>query len=432
MKHLRVGSPRAIYVGMKNTHLLTIFLIFFLPAEVLAGTQKHGSNVNEQYVVEGVELTGVSESRIGKTLREDMQKLVGEKFNQAAADELAGRLRHQLSDYAVSLKVKRGEKEKQVKVVFVAERNWWKRFEITVPQVVYHSKEGFSGAIELPIETHHNVFTFGAVNSADELLERNAGFRFRYEHRKVGTDRVQIRIDFDTYHQKWNPATEAALETTPEVPGVYRWRQNFAPSLSLIPFRDLKLSVGTSFERFETQYPTPHTEVAYAGTADIQYHRRAGSGRSYRQDFRAGYSLRTATRILESDFVYTRHFATADYTLSKGKNLFGAHFQGGFLIGRAPLFERFSLGNSFTLRGWNKFDVAPLGATRSANGSLEYRYRPFQIFYDMGAVWDSGQDIQVRHGFGFGLAFRNGGFLSLAFPVRLHHVAPLFMFGFRF
>ena len=27
----------------------------------------------------------------------------------------------------------------------------------------------------------------------------------------------------------------------------------------------------------------------------------------------------------------------------------------------APLFERFSLGNTYTLRGWNKFDVAPLG-----------------------------------------------------------------------
>ena len=95
---------------------------------MLAGNQKHGSNINEQYVVEGVELTGVAESRIGKALRDDMQKLVGEKFNQAAADELAGRLRHQLSDYTVSLKVKRGDKEKQVKVVFVAERNWWRRF----------------------------------------------------------------------------------------------------------------------------------------------------------------------------------------------------------------------------------------------------------------------------------------------------------------
>jgi hypothetical protein len=417
---------------MRNTHAFTILLILFLPAEAMAGTQTQKTNVNEQYVVEGIELTGISEFRICKALRDDMQKLVGEKFDQEAADELAERLRDQVSDYDITLKVKRGDKEKQVKVVFVAERNWWKRFDFTVPPVVYHSKEGFSGAIELPLETHHNVFTFGAVNSADDLLERNAGFRFRYEHRRVGTDRVQIRIDFDTYHQKWNPATEAALEDAPEVPGIYRWRQNFAPSVSLMPIRDLKLSVGTSFERLNTQYPTPNTETAYAGTADIQYRHRMDSGRSYRQDLHASYSLRSATRILESDFIYTRHFATADYTLSMGKNLFGAHFQGGFLIGRAPLFERFSLGNSFAMRGWNKFDIAPLGASRSAHGSLEYRYWPFQVFYDVGAVWNGGERIQVRHGVGFGLAFQNGGFISLAIPVRLHDVVPLFMFGFRF
>jgi len=121
-----------------------------------------------------------------------------------------------------------------------------------------------------------------------------------------------------------------------------------------------------------------------------------------------------------------------DYTLSKGKNLFGAHFIGGSITGIAPLFERFSFGNSTTLRGWNKFDVAPLGGTRAAHGSLEYRYRSFQIFYDFGTVWDPGQSPRVRHGLGFGLASRNGFFASLAFPVRLHSVTPVFMMGFRY
>ena len=32
----------------------------------------------------------------------------------------------------------------------------------------------------------------------------------------------------------------------------------------------------------------------------------------------------------------------------------------GVLTGTAPLFERFSLGNTTTLRGWNKYDLAPL------------------------------------------------------------------------
>ena len=90
------------------------------------------------------------------------------------------------------------------------------------------------------------------------------------------------------------------------------------------------------------------------------------------------------------------------------------------------------MGNSFTLRGWNKFDVAPLGGSRAAHGSVEYRYRPFQIFYDVGTVWDKGQSAKVRHGLGFGLALRNGFFASMAFPVRLHDVNPVLILGFRY
>jgi outer membrane protein assembly factor BamA len=175
-----------------------------------------------------------------------------------------------------------------------------------------------------------------------------------------------------------------------------------------------------------------HTQTAYAGTADVQYHHDLEGASGIRQHFRAIYSLRTATRVFESNFIYTRQLWTADYTISKGKNLFGAHFQGGLIHGNAPLFERFSLGNSFTLRGWDKFDVAPLGGARAVHGSLEYRYRPFQVFYDVGTVWDSGQSSRVKHALGFGLAFKDGAFVSLAFPVRLNHVAPAVMLGFRY
>src|SRR6478735_1117317 len=47
---------------------------------------------------------------------------------------------------------------------------------------------------------------------------------------------------------------------------------------------------------------------------------------------------------------------------------------GGILNGDAPLFERFTLGDSSTLRGWSKFDLAPVGGTRVAHGSLEYTF----------------------------------------------------------
>ncbi len=417
---------------MKKTTLLAILLMLFCPARVAAFGQQQDTNVNSRFEVESVTLSGISESKVSKALRDDMQKLVGEKYNETAANDLANRLKKELHDRSVTVKVKRGDQAEHVKVIFVVEQISYKRFEIPIPPVVYHTKEGFSGTLEIPIKIHHSVFTFGMVNDSDTLLERNAGFRFRFEQRKVGTEMLQLRLDFDTYHQTFNPATEAALVENPDVPGIYRWRQDFASSLALIPHRDVKLSFGASFQQFQTQYPETHTETAYAATANLQYRHRVQSKNGIRQDIRADYGLRSATRVLDSDFVYTRHFGTADYRFTLHKHSFGAHFRGGIIAGTAPLFERFSLGNSFTLRGWNKFDVAPLGGSRVLHGSLDYRYRPFEIFYDFGAVWDQGQTAHVRHGLGFGLVTRDGFFASLAFPVRLHDVAPVFMIGFRY
>jgi hypothetical protein len=425
---------------MKNTTLPSIvfwllWILFGLicPSGLRGQDQKPQTNVNSRYEVEKVEISGVADSKISKALRDDMQKLVGEKYDQEAAQKLADRMRKELQDYSVTVKAKRGDTPDHVKVVFEAERTRWKRFEIPVPPVVYESKEGMNGVIEIPIDFQpHSVFTVGFVDSADELLERNAGVRLRLENRKIGTDLIQARVEFDTYHQTFNAATQAALAVNPGVPGIYRARQDFAPSLSLIPFRDLKLSIGASFERFQMQYPVAHTQTAYAGTADVQFRHNVRTQSRYRQRFSADYSLRSATHTLDSDFIYTRHFATVDYTVTKGRNLFGAHVQGGFITGIAPLFERFLLGDSLTLRGWNKFDVAPLGGTRSLHGSLEYRYRSFQLFYDAGTVYDPGKAGKVRHGLGFGWADKDGFFASVAFPVRLHQVVPMFMLGFRY
>jgi outer membrane protein assembly factor BamA len=103
----------------------------------------------------------------------------------------------------------------------------------------------------------------------------------------------------------------------------------------------------------------------------------------------------------------------------------------GIISGRAPLFERYVLGTSSTLRGWNKYDIDPLGGDRMAHNSLEYRYRMFEVFYDVGAVWTRGQPAVPRHAVGAGL--RQGGFsLAVAFPVRENRVEPVFMVGMNY
>jgi hypothetical protein len=56
---------------------------------------------------------------------------------------------------------------------------------------------------------------------------------------------------------------------------------------------------------------------------------------------------------------------------------------------------------------------------------------PFQVFYDVGTVWDPGQPVELKHSIGFGFAWKNGLFVSLGIPLRYHSVTPAFMFGFR-
>jgi hypothetical protein len=280
---------------MKNKKLVTLIFFLLWSIRAIADEQKPESNINERYTVEGIQFAGIDESKISKPLRGDAQKLVGEKYSEQSANDIARRLREELNKkYQVSLKVEKGSKPEQVTIVFVMEKKHELRLQPELPLLVYHSKEGFSGSLEIPIETHHNVFTFGIVTDADQLLERYSGYRFRYEHRKLGTDALRLRLDFDTYHESFNAATREDLEFRPDVPGVYRARQNFAPSISVYPTKGLALDAGLSFQRMQFQFPALHTETAYSGTADVLLSPELQPLGSYHQEFKAAYSLRTA------------------------------------------------------------------------------------------------------------------------------------------
>jgi outer membrane protein assembly factor BamA len=99
---------------------------------------------------------------------------------------------------------------------------------------------------------------------------------------------------------------------------------------------------------------------------------------------------------------------------------------GGIITGDAPLYERFALGNSNTLRGWNKYELDPLGGNRILSNSVEYRYGAFQAFYDMGAIWNGGGAVVARKSVGVGL--REGPFsVAVAFPLRDGRTDPVLM-----
>ena len=123
--------------------------------------------------------------------------------------------------------------------------------------------------------------------------------------------------------------------------------------------------------------------------------------------------------------------ARARYKFHHGHNSVQVSFLGGRIFGQTPLFDRFVLGDASTLRGWNKFDLDPLGGSHMVHGSIDYLYRFFQVFYDTGAVWDLPQEREQKQSLGTGL--RKDNFqLAVAFPLRAGRVDPMFFAGMNF
>ena len=145
----------------------------------------------------------------------------------------------------------------------------------------------------------------------------------------------------------------------------------------------------------------------------------------------ASYELRAATTALESDLDYKRHLGRAQFRFSSGSNTVIASVALGRISGSAPLFERFSLGDSSTLRGWNKFDVAVAGGNRMAYHSLEYRHDSLAFFFDLGSVWDEGTDSRLRLATGVGFHGENA-FVTMGFPLNADDLSAQFMAGVRF
>lgn len=408
---------------------------------LFAGTQDSETNVNTRYTVEAVAIQGEGWSnspvldrdrRLSLSLRREIAALIGEKLNPPVLDDLAKRLRKELHARTVEHHVLRGKQPDYVQVVFdVTLRPT--RFDVSVPKFLYQAKQGWSGAVEGTATSHHNGVTFGLVSDGDELVERYTGIEARYENDRLGTDKARLAFEFDSFHEQWNNASVAAVPAGAQPDAAsdfYRTRQNFQPVVSFVVARPLTVSFGASFERLEPEGPMARVESANAFLASATF-RNELEGAEYQNNFNGEYDLRMGTRSLGSDFVYARHRWQFRYTLTRGKQMLMDEATAGFISGQAPLFERFAMGNSTTLRGWNKYDIDPLGGNRMVANSVEYRYGVLQVFYDTGAIWDNGQTVIARNSVGAGL--RQGAFsLAVAFPLREGKSYPVFMVGMNY
>lgn len=414
-------------------HLCT--LLFTVHAMVFASLASGGqgflreateTNVNQRYLIESVSVAGVEvqQAKIPSSLRQRLGALIGSPCDMSILGDLASQIRHELHLRAATEKLTKGSQPDRIRVNFdvvASER----RFEVAVPKFLYHSSQGWTGEVDATTRAGANSFRLGVVGNGDDLTERFTGYSARYENSALGSGRMRLALGFEDYHNQWNRATRNALAGEPEL-DLYRSRRNIAPEASFAISKNLSVSGGLSFETMQSETRAIGSRTANALTAGARW---AGHGLDLR------YSLRAGLRGLGSDYGYSRHAISARYEVKRGRNTAADEIQVGTVTGEAPFFERFILGSSANLRGWNRYAVDPLGGTRMVHNSLSWGYQigegTVETFYDTGSLSSPTETSKVRHSVGVG--YRQGIFvLTVAFPVVRGTMTPVFMAGMNY
>jgi hypothetical protein len=406
-------------------------------SEVVVTDATEMQNINARYVVEDVEIAGIADESIDQLLRDELQALVGSRLDPARADELRRRLEAERPDYEVERRISRGTASGRIRLVFRfrrTERSRWIPFAPSRSKLIYHEDQGWSVALDVPVGGRRDHrFTLGLVRgNADDLIEEYSGYRLRVESRDAVTKRLGLSLEWSRLTQRWRRETLSRLDANPGIPRAYRSRTVVEPAVTFAFSPRLRLRAGASVSELEPLPEVPGPSLrASAAFASARFDRTWESESGPAHSVEAGYDWRAGLDALGSDLAYRRHVGHVRYELERGRNRVIAEFRVGGLTGTAPLFERFSLGDSSTLRGWNKYDIAPAGVDRLVHQSIEFRHRAFAYFLDVGYVWQTGADAPVRISTGVGFHGEHG-FLTLGVPLNADDIEVAFMLGVRF
>jgi hypothetical protein len=393
-------------------------------------------DINAKYIVEEVLIVGVRDSAITAEMRADEEALKGKPLDEEVAERLSTRLKAAFPDYTLQRRTGRGSQRGQIRVIFHLERSEesrWLRFEPLEANALYHSDQGWGAKLPLTMSgSEFMVVPQFALDVGDELIEEYSGFGLRFESRKVGTERLGIFFEWSTYDQTWRDPTLFAVAANPAIPPLYRNRMNVTPLAKFAITPRLTIAGGVSITELDSLDEIVSTsQMANAAIGSLRFNQRWKRASGVQHDLEAAFTVRSGLEELESNLVFERYLAQADYLLRVSSHRVLVSGMFGNVTGNAPLYERFSLGDSRTLRGWNKYDIAPTGGDRMFHTSVEYRYRDLAVFLDSGSVWDKGTNRQVRFSTGFG--FTPGpGFFMVSFPLNTDDFRAVFTMGIRF
>lgn len=398
-------------------------------------------NVNAKYVVERAEIRGVPDKDITPEMRADLKALEGKPLDAQQADQLETRLRTAFPRYDVSRQTSRGSRSGLITVEFSLQVSEWARplrFEPLKSNAVYHSDQGWGAVLDVGIGNRDiRVTPIFALDTADDLVEEYSGAGARFETRKLGTDRLGASLEWTWFTQTWRPATVAAVSINPTLPGLYDDRTTFAPMLKFAITRELFLSGGVSIvelhppDPLDEPFGIERSQMANVVVGTLGYNfLPTRSDRRQHHAFDALFNVRSGLSGLESDLEYTRSYGQAAYSYRVGQHRVSVTGMGGVINGgQAPMFERFTLGDTRTLRGWDKYDIAPAGADRMIYGSIEYRFHnALALFVDSGSVWNNGTERKVRVSTGFGI-ISGPFFMTFGFPLNTNDFRMVFAIG---
>jgi hypothetical protein len=391
-------------------------------------------NANRRYIVDHVEITGVPDDEVSEALRKDLQAVVGRRGDSEEADRLRERLEKDLPRYDVSQQILRGSERGHIRIVYEAHRKEppsWLRFEPLRADALFHSEQGWGSYSTLGIGSGDlRVTPTVAIDNDDDLIEEYSGFGLRFETRRLGTRRLGASLEWSTFEPTWRSATIAALPANPSVPTLYDTRTTVTPLMKFAITPELSVSAGVGITELDP-FAQPGTHrMANAAVGSIDFNQRSHVGEASQQ-VDARFLMRGGSRALESDLVYNRYLGQGSYRYDLGRHHVLATGMAGGITGEAPLFERFSLGDSVTLRGWDKYDVAPAGGNRMYYASVEYRFTGLAVFVDLGSVWDAPAKATTRDSTGIG--FHAGpAFASVGFPLNTDNLTAVFTMGVRF
>jgi hypothetical protein len=398
-------------------------------------------NINSRYTIESITFTDHREYKLSTSALQEIRRLIGAKASSEALDSLTARIRDELRAHAVTFKLTRGAQPDAVRVLIQVDRAGGS-VDASIPNLSYNSQLGFTGTGQLATTIGPNVFTFQMVRDTDNFIERLVGLRAKYERAVLASGRIRIGFEFEGFEDQYAPQTLAALDSSSRPSslgaGAYGSRLNFEPSATFVIAEPLTYTVGLSFEQLNSLPSSVRSEMANAVVNSLRYHQRWSGVGDSTQDVDAGYSLRAASALLATSLAYTRHLAHMKYNYSSRTQSVEVTLMAGAIYGQAPLFERFALGDSTLLRGWDKYQLDPLGGNRLAYGSVTYGYRMMRVFFDTGSVWDEGKPIEVKESAGVGISgglgvLQKGAFLlAMAFPLRQGHVTPVVIAGMNF